>query len=417
MRYPRTLGALAFAAVLSLVTPASADPGDLDPSFGGGDGMVTNDFGSSEQGGGVLVLPSGKIVQVGSTAIGGASDMAIARYKPGGARDLTFGGDGRVTTDFFNGNDSATAVARYGNGKIIVAGTAQNAAGTDFHFALTRYLQTGALDTTFGGDGRVITPFPNEGFAVDILVMNDGSIVAVGEDLDEVNFTSDFAVAKYQPNGMPDSSFSDDGKLTTDFAGGADRATDVLRQENRLLVTGRGEDGPSADGDVALARYLSNGNLDSTFSGGGKKLIPLTSGGDVGAEMIRLNNGRIVIGAQADDVDVALVRTGPNGGLDGTFGGGDGIVIEDFGGGEFPNGLVRVGERLLLGGSATPEQEQAVWRFTLNGAVTPGFGTDGEALSDFPTSAGGSAIARFDGRVVVSGQTSEDLALSRFLLS
>jgi uncharacterized delta-60 repeat protein len=414
MRYLQRLGGVAVGAVLIMAAPVLAAPGDLDPSFGGGDGMKTNDFGGDDNGRGIVTLSNGKIVQVGDSDAGGDDDdFAIARYKPNGSRDTTFGGDGRVTTNFFDNHDTAWTVARYGDNKVVVAGWAENAAGDDFHFALARYRSGGGLDTTFGGDGRVVTPFPHEGYVYDILVLPNGSILAVGEDYEDP--VDDFALAMYKPNGRLDRSFSGDGKRTTDFEGGGDGGWSVLRQGDRLLVSGWGQDGPEPnDYDVALARYRMNGSLDDSFSGDGKKLIDATSIGGYAVGMVPVENGRILILVTSEG-DVGLVRINPGGSPDSTFGGGDGEIVRDFGGSERPRNVVRTGTKLVVGGEA--DEEQAVWRFRQNGRKDLGFGSDGQALSDYPVSAYADGITRRGDRVVVSGSTDDgDMAVSRFLL-
>ena len=91
----------------------------------------------------------------------------------------------------------------------------------------------------------------------------DGKIVAVG-----VAAGGDFALARYNPNGSLDTSFSGDGKQTTDF-GGFDEANGVVLQRNGKIVGGRASQGPRSD--FALARYNPNGSLDPSFSGDGKQ--------------------------------------------------------------------------------------------------------------------------------------------------
>ena len=77
---------------------------------------------------------------------------------------------------------------------------------------------------------------------------------------------SGFALARYNPNGSLDPSFSGDGKQTTDFgsAGGANGV--ALQADGGIVVVGNG-----GNGDFALARYNPNGSLDPSFSGDGKQ--------------------------------------------------------------------------------------------------------------------------------------------------
>lgn len=103
---------------------------------------------------------------------------------------MSFGGDGKVTTAFDNRNAGANAVAIQGNGKIVAAG----AAGEGRQFALARYNLNGTRDMAFGGDGRVTTNFTaQEDLALGVAVQA-GKIVAAGQALVS---GSRFAVARY----------------------------------------------------------------------------------------------------------------------------------------------------------------------------------------------------------------------------
>jgi uncharacterized delta-60 repeat protein len=184
-RRARSLASVAVAACLLLpvaAAPAGAAPGDLDPTFGG-DGRVTTDFTAGFDGAtGVALQADGKVVVVGGTGVEGANPMfAVVRYNPDGTLDPTFGGDGRVTTDFTGGADRATGVAVQPDGKIVVVGTA-GADRRNPRFAVARYEPDGDLDPTFGGgDGVVRTNFtPGFDAATDLALQGDGNIVAAG---------------------------------------------------------------------------------------------------------------------------------------------------------------------------------------------------------------------------------------------
>lgn len=133
-----------------------------------------NDFAN-----GVAIQADGKIVLAGRTG-GNGGRFALARYNTNGTLDTTFSGDGKVRTDFGNGLDAAHGVALQANGKIVAAGHA------NFHrFALARYNANGTLDSTFGGDGKVATNFTTrdafgDDFANGVAIQADGKIVAVG---------------------------------------------------------------------------------------------------------------------------------------------------------------------------------------------------------------------------------------------
>ena len=99
-------------------------------------------------------------------------------------------------------------------------------------FALTRYNPNGSLDTSFSGDGKLTTDFGGAEHAFAIALQADGKIIVAGRS----TAGDDFALARYNPNGSLDTGFSGDGKLTTNF-GGADEALAVAvpgrRQDRR----------------------------------------------------------------------------------------------------------------------------------------------------------------------------------------
>ena len=197
---------------------------------------------------GVALQSNGKIVVVGR----GGPGFALARYNPNGSLDPSFSGDGKQTTDFA-GEDfdvGASGVALQENGKIVAVG---RCGGTGFvDFALARYNPNGSLDPSFSGDGKQRTDFGGGDAASGVALQGDGKIVAAG--VTSSGSGSDFALARYNPNGTLDASFSGDGKQTTDF-GGTDRAAGVALQADGKIVAAGVGDGTDGTSDFALARY------------------------------------------------------------------------------------------------------------------------------------------------------------------
>lgn len=112
--------------------------GNPDSSFGGGDGFATHSFGGTEA---VLLdlvlLPDGKIVAVGRTSDAGDESIAIARFTSVGDPDLAFGQDGKIT---LNGGDDSTfneanAVTLQDDGKVVLAGQLDTAGETHIYTA------------------------------------------------------------------------------------------------------------------------------------------------------------------------------------------------------------------------------------------------------------------------------------------
>ncbi|MGH2724888.1 MAG: delta-60 repeat domain-containing protein [Actinomycetota bacterium] len=230
--------------------------GTLDPTFGG-DGKVTANFtAGGDFAAGVAIQANGKIVAAGSANWN--ARFAVARYRKDGALDPAFSGNGKVTTNFTPGEDGAFSVAVQADGQIVAAGFIGE--GSDEpRFALARYLPDGSLDPAFGGDGRVSTNFVDDALDVarGVAVQADGRIVAAGS-AGEDSGNSRFGLARYEVDGALDPSFGGDGRVTTNFIAGVDNfdlAEAVAIQANGNIVAA-GRDG-SPVGRFALARYLA----------------------------------------------------------------------------------------------------------------------------------------------------------------
>jgi uncharacterized delta-60 repeat protein len=263
--------------------------GSLDASFDG-DGKVTTNFGGNSPAFAVAVQPDGKIVAVGSTynPYPLIDDFALARYNGDGSLDPTFGTGGMVTTDF-GGIDRGEGVAIQTDGKIVAAGSG----GLSDDFALARYNGDGSLDPTFGTGGKVTTDFGSSDRAYDVAIQKDGKIVAVGFSAPNV---VDFAVARYNPDGTLDASFGTDGKVTTDFSGGSDdRAAAVAIQPDGRIVAA-GFSSFNFRTEFALTRYNPDGVLDAGFGTGGKVLTDFGEGG-ARAEAVAIQADRKIVAA------------------------------------------------------------------------------------------------------------------------
>src|SRR5204863_4516073 len=130
-----------------------------------------------------------------------------------GRLDATCGGDGKVRTDFAaKGDDSANAVTVQGDGRIVAAGF------THDRYALARYTSRGRLDAGWGGDGKVTTHFADGStdVAEAVTIQSDGQIVAAGDSFGS-DYHDHFALARYDTDGGLDSTFGSAGKVTTEF--------------------------------------------------------------------------------------------------------------------------------------------------------------------------------------------------------
>jgi len=314
---------------LLVFTIALAASGDLDAAFDG-DGLVTTDFGvgvRSDVAYGIAIQANGKIVAAGSSFETSTSnyDFALARYNPNGSLDTTFSGDGKLITNF-GSNDEAWDVAVQSDGKIIAAGRTCNSSGLACNVALARYNTNGTLDTTFSGDGKQITDFDggDNGSLGGLAIQSDGKIVLAGYVWNGMN--NDFAVYRYNTNGTLDSSLTGDGMLRFGFGlGREDRATDldIQRTDGKIVVAGYSSGGANGY-DFAIARLNPGGGFDTTFSGDGRQITNF-GGEDFAYGFAGQPDGKMVVIGQKINFaytmsTFAIARYNPNGSLDDTFG-------------------------------------------------------------------------------------------------
>ena len=247
------------------------------PTFGTGGTLMTDLSRSTDLANAVAIQSDGKLVVVGQTYKNNDysnEDFAVTRYNTDGTLDTTFGAGGRVRTDFPGLAAVPSSVVIQRDGKIVVAGGAFPLFTFLGNFEVVRYNPNGSLDRSFGNGGIVTTNFPQGSYAFDVALQPDGKIIAAGTVF--VNFdpgessNTDFALARYNPDGTPDATFGNGGQVSTDFLGLEDDAFSVLIQPDGKIVAVGSANDPATFYDFAAARYFSNGTLDTTFGVAGK---------------------------------------------------------------------------------------------------------------------------------------------------
>ena len=273
----------------------------------GVNGMVTTDFGSSDEEISAIAIQSDlKIVVAGYSKSSTHYDFALARYNPDGSLDNSFNTDGKVTTDFAGEYDKANAMAIQPDGKIVLAGVSRDSLYNNF--ALARYDTEGNLDVNFGTDGKVTTNFEDSGSeGISISMQAGGKIVVAG------NTGNDFAVARYDTDGTLDHSFDDDGKTITDIANRYDFAeTMATGTGGEIIIVG------TSDFDFALVKYNVDGNLDPSFSDDGIVTFTLGRSVEIANSLAIQPNGKIVV-AGNQNLGTTMARYNTDGGLDNSF--------------------------------------------------------------------------------------------------
>lgn len=225
--------------------------GSLDPSWGTG-GILKMNTNSAIS---VAVQSDQKIVLVSATY------GTVLRLNANGTVDTTFGLGGTVT-----GAGDCRNVAIDTLGRIVIANLHVTGNGNNkkTYFAARRYSASGVREMSFGGTGQTVafqTQWIIGGLAID----------PFGNILISSGFNGDFFVARLDPGGFLDSSFSDDGVAALDFAGFPEGPAFVAAQsDGKVVIAGEADFAVGGNSDYGVVRFNFDGSLDNTFGNGGK---------------------------------------------------------------------------------------------------------------------------------------------------
>jgi uncharacterized delta-60 repeat protein len=372
---------VATALVLFMALPAQASPGQLDPTFGTGGIVVTNP-GNHGWANQLVFQADGKLLVTGFAGKAPAQDFALLRYNTDGSLDTTFGTAGTGIVLYNNGGkkDEARAIALQADGKILIAGYS----GGDY--AVLRFNSNGTIDTTFGNNGIRLTNIYGQDSIRAIVLLQDGTGRIVVAGWSGPFGLHDFSLARYLSNGTLDTTFGTTGTGTvrTDFGADEQARGAALQTDGKIVVGGYSKTGSggTATFKFALARYNSAGSLDTTFGTGGEVISALNP---------TLSTMRAVA-LQTDGKIVACGYVGSTGGIVTTLGRAQIVRDPDL---EAP--------RQGVG-------DFAVARYLSDGTLDPSFGTSGVGFT--VTELGGADHARGcsiqpDGKVVLGGNSSD----------
>lgn len=244
----------------------------------------------------------------------------ISAQTPGNL-DNTFDGDGKLITTIGTGTSIARAVAIQADGKIIFTGSSNNGANNDF--GIIRVLPDGTPDNTFGNNGKVMSDFNgDDDFATAIAVEPlTGRIVVGGYTFTGNGF--DFSVACYHADGSPDNSFGNNGKVITSVGTTSFCKAMAIQPDGKIVLGGYAFNGNQ--NRFVLVRYNTNGSLDLTFNGTGTSFAAFAGNSATATSLtIQPGDGKLVLAGQmANSVtfrwEFAVARFNMDGTLDNTF--------------------------------------------------------------------------------------------------
>jgi uncharacterized delta-60 repeat protein len=390
--------------------------GALDPSFGN-NGIVTTGVGSPQNNlaFSTAIQADGKIIVGGQSYNNNKFNFTLLRYKSNGELDSAFNNNGIVITDLGN-NSGINSIfidrSDAGNEKIVAAGSSFN--GVDLDITLARYNSGGKLDDSFGNGGILLVPRGKStekvsaaDYQIDRTTGKIKKIVTAGYQFDGSNI--DFALASFDGSGIINKRFGSNGIVSTlienthSILNAIAVQTSVTGEEKIIAA---GYTGKGNNSFMTLARYNSDGSIDSSFgtdeNGIVIKQVPKPE--SIRALLIQ-NNGKIVAVAYS-----TVLRFNRDGILDTLFGV-NGIVNLPITATDQTNHSAAIQEdgKIVVAGSFYDGSnfDYAVVRIDSEGFLDPAFGevVHGIAVTPIGTSTdfANSLVIQDDGKIVVTG--------------
>lgn len=180
----------------------------------------------------VALQPDGKVIVAGYSGFFGAYAAFVLRLNTDGTPDNSFDGDGIATASMGAGATEAYAVAVQPDGMIVVGGRANP--GAFYDAFLMRFTDTGTLDNGFDGDGKLQITWGANDAGNELLLQPDGKIIVAG--FANVAAGIAFGMARVTPTGALDASFGVGGTVTEPLGSGYGVA---LQADGKILVAGK----------------------------------------------------------------------------------------------------------------------------------------------------------------------------------
>lgn len=401
-----------------LVVAVYDSTGTLDPTFSD-DGILTTDLGTEATANDVTLLDDEILVAGSVESVDGTeTDSALVLIDSDGTLDASFGDGGVVTTDLSaTSDDEFTAVEVTADGEILAAGDIVTTdATTDSDFVVVEYDNTGTLDASFGDGGTEIIDISDTADVVnDMVLEEDGTIVLVGGT--NVDLNEHIAVAVLNPDGSLDVNFDADGTEVTNLGTSFDETSShvAIGSDDKIIVVGTANDGTTSF--LALVRYNADGSLDTSFSADGFVFLDSGSTLDQGKAVAIQSDGKIII-AGTNGSDVLVARYDTDGNLDTTFGTGGIVTTSASSGTDIADAIaIQPDGKIVIGGTSnldSADEDFLLIRYNDDGSLDTDFSDDGIVTTDLggtPTEGITGAAIESDGTIVTEGTSGTALTV------
>jgi uncharacterized delta-60 repeat protein len=244
--------------------------------------------------------------------------FAPTAYASDGDLDTTWGGDGVVVSTHAT-ESAAYAIANYPGDRVLVVGWVTDS--TASRILVNRFLADGSADTSCNGTGEFIDTV-NDAVASDVVVLSDGSFVITGTM--QINNKGTLFVAKFTSTCNLDANFGTAGIATYSALLGTSGRALVVQSDGKIVVVGDESStvSDSSDKRILITRFSDLGILDTSFGSNGRFISSTNEKGQA-QDVVIDSSGRIIftgsiVGTVAPGAAI-VGRLTSNGQLDSTF--------------------------------------------------------------------------------------------------
>ncbi|WP_395091658.1 T9SS type A sorting domain-containing protein [Vaginella massiliensis] len=313
------MGDTGFASIRKMAVARYNADGSIDTSFGNeGKLNITTTMPKSFARDGI-VQPDGKIILSGYQWDNSTGDLILVRLNTDGSFDTSFGNQGIAVLDNNGMNEVGSSIHLQADGKIIIAGDA------DDQFTMGRVNADGTIDTTFGTNGWVRTSFPIWSSVNDIHVNSTGEILVTGMAMNPYSNWK-VGLAKYDADGNIDFNFGENGTMMLSIGIAHDFAIrGILLDDGKMYIGSHSYyDTRPLRYEVVVSKFNANGSLDTTYGTGGNTKVRWVENGENNiTDMLLQDDGKILVsgrGYENTSEVFAIAKFDADGKLDNTFG-------------------------------------------------------------------------------------------------
>jgi uncharacterized delta-60 repeat protein len=398
----RTAAGLTLGLIVC-VAQLQAAPGDLDTTFN------PNFLVPGFSGGGGNLSSSGKLMQIrpdGKIVLAGGYDpqapgvlfqeiwLTVSRLNADGTVDNSF--NGVLSSPFILDDASRINLPKslhlLPDGRLLIASRCwitDTGVSVDYKFCLVRTDELGNPDPTFGNNGFVIQRVsPGNSDLESAVVQPDGKVIAVGTCWSTNTLATKVdqaCLARFLSNGSLDTSFATGGIFQQSLTTRDKLNHAALQIDGSIAILG------SCAGDECVVRFTPSGALDTSFNSTGIRNISFAGHSFSGVDLAISPDGRILIAGQCSGAGYSyfcIAKLNANGTPVTAFGNaGPGrtvISATPFAQNKAASIRVQSDGKILMSGSC--DNTLCVARFFDDGTLDKAFGAEGIAsVTALPT--------------------------------